>query len=111
MASSSSASSSARSRRTAPWFGRAQRRRQRAHQHGAGAEGFDLQAEPGELIGARQQPGGIRGRQVHNRRQQQGLRAHAAIQHLLTQCLMGKALMRGMLIDQDQVPSAATAII
>ena len=41
-------------------------------------------------------------RQIDHRRQQQRLRAHAAVQHLLAQRLVRQPLMRGVLVDQHQ---------
>ncbi len=73
-----------------------------ADQDGAGAEGFDLEAEPVQGFGVGEQAGCVRWREVDDGGEQQGLGGDGAGKEFCAQAFLGEAFMGGVLVDDDE---------
>ena len=82
--------------------GPAQQRRRLAHRDGAGTEGFDREPEARQFLGAVDQLLDGRLVQLDDFRDQQDLSLYAVLRQLRLQSLIDDALMRGMLVDEDE---------
>ena len=80
----------------------AQHRRRFAHGDGAGAEGFDRKAELAQVVGPRDEPRGVRLVEFDDFRDQQDLPRHAGFLDRGLHALVDDALMRGVLVDDDE---------
>ena len=76
-----------------------------AHHHGIGSEGFDHQAQLGQLGGAGADAGDFRRVHIHHFGDQQRLAMDAAIGQRLLHALIDQPLMGGMLVDDDDAVS------
>ena len=83
-------------------IGLAEQRRRLAHRDRAGSEGFDRKPERGQFVAARQQPldGGLV--DFDDFRDQQDLPLHAVFRERRFQSLIDDALMRGVLVDDNE---------
>ena len=80
---------------------RRDRRRRFAHHHRAGAEALDDQAERGEFVRMRVDQRRRVGIEIDDQRGQQRLALDAALPALALELLVDDALVRGVLIDDD----------